>query len=56
MENIVATPSSTLSATSSDGLVLHPGNFATSDGTLLGFEYFAGATGTLTDIFVRTIS
>ena len=51
MENIIDTPSTLLSTTSINGLILHPGNFATRAGTLLGFEYFAGATGTLT-IFV----
>ena len=50
-ENILVSPGTLLSGSSTNGLVLHPRNYAKYSSTLLGFEYHAGTTGTLT-IFV----
>ena len=50
-ENILEAPGTLLSVSSTNGLVLHPRNYAKYSSTLLGFEYHAANTGTLT-IFV----
>ena len=50
-ENILVAPGTLLSGSSTNGLVLHPRNYAKYSSTLLGFEYYAATTGTLT-IFV----